>query len=168
MRYFRTAMLTVAAAGALALGLGATSASAATTNLKIAPGTAIDVTFPESVSCPGGVTGDVVIVVKSGHQNMLPNGHVNATIVGSGFIVSGVTDPNDPLGTGTTVVAGPGHAEAWFTFNPGAAAGGGNGATVSTDTVNAQIGGFTIKGPGTFVEDANGNIRVNNSSLTCN
>jgi len=70
MRYFRTAMLTVAAAGALALGLGATSASAATTNLKIAPGTAIDVTFPESVSCPGGVTGDVVIVVKSGHQNM--------------------------------------------------------------------------------------------------
>jgi hypothetical protein len=166
MHRFRVLAMSAIAAGVLALGLGATSASAAQTNLKIPPGTAIDVSFPESVSCPGGVTGDVVIVVKSGHQNALPNGHINATIVGDGYIVAGVTDPNDPFGTGTTV-AGPGHAEAWFTFNPGAAAGAGNGATVSTDTVNAQIGGFTIKGPGTFVVDANGNIRVNRSSLTC-
>ena len=95
MRYFRTAMLTVAAAGALALGLGATSASAATTNLKIAPGTAIDVTFPESVSCPGGVTG-YGVGTGSGVRNRPITGNSNhdsarATARAAGSMCSGAS-----------------------------------------------------------------------------
>ena len=166
MPRIRIIALSALATGGLALGLGATSASAAQTNIKIPPGAVIDVTFPQQVSCPGGVTGDVVIVVKSGHDNATGNPitgpyHENATIVGDGYIVAGVTDPNDPFGTGT-VVAGPGQANAWFTTNENK-----GGAAVDQDFAHANFSGFRVDVSGKFTLNANGVPVVQNQRGGC-
>ena len=145
------ALAGLAAAAAIAWAPGA---SAAQTNMKLPPGLQIDVSGG-SITCPDGSTGDVFITVQSGHDNI--NGtHENATIVGVAQLV-------DLTQTPPAVVLDNGRGEAWFTNNGGVP----GQPKVGVDAVNAKIGGVNFHFQGTFVEDANGNIKVDRQFGTC-
>jgi hypothetical protein len=145
----RSVLAALAASGLIAAGslAAAGPASAAQSNLKIPPGTQID--LGPATCAPG----ELILTVKSGHDNIVVNGngyHENATIQGDVQTV-------DYYGN----VLASGHGEAWFTVNET------NGAFVDTDVVNAQVGGTKIHLAGTFVVNANGSVTVDNQTASC-
>ena len=150
MPRIRVLVMSVIAAGALALGLGATSASAAQTNLKLPPGLQID--LGPAVCSPG----ELIATVKSGHDNVVVNGnqyHENATAV----VDVATVDAN-----GNVLLTGKG--EIWFTTNAR------NGFTtgVDEDAVNVKLSdGTGIHLHGSFNMAADGTIRVNRQQAVC-
>jgi ABC-type transport system substrate-binding protein len=161
-------------AGGIALAT-ASAASASGTNLKIPPGAVIDLTSTAvaqggsgytPVTCDNGtLTGDIMVTVQSGHQNISSDGsHVNATIVGQGAFYDNsagfdpVTgNPIDPI-----QLTPFGHTEAWMTINLHA-----NGSMQNEDAINAKIDGLNIHLHGSFNVAPDGTIRVNKQTASC-